>query len=137
MSTEELRSAVKAARKPVETGGSMKKQETIDMQMSAMHASQQQQLEILRAENQRLREEQARMASLQGPGVSFKVTVARAPGTNGVDDKGSEGGAVSVYGLQRFPVTLHKETWERLLDKAEELRAFMKKNDGLLKKKSR
>jgi hypothetical protein len=49
--------------------------------------------------------------------------------------KVSEKGALSVYGLGRFPVTLYKEQWIRLLDYAEEMRSFIKDNDRLLKAK--
>jgi hypothetical protein len=49
--------------------------------------------------------------------------------------KVSEKGALSVYGLGRFPVTLYKEQWRRLLDYTEELKAFLKDNDHLLKGK--
>lgn len=49
--------------------------------------------------------------------------------------KVSEKGALSVYGLGRFPVTLYKEQWRRLLDYADEVRAFLKDNDHLLKGK--
>ena len=51
----------------------------------------------------------------------------------------SEKGAVSVYGLGRFPTTLYAEQWEKLLDVAQELRAFieLEKGKGALKLKSR
>jgi len=49
--------------------------------------------------------------------------------------KVSEKGALSVYGLGRFPVTLYKEQWARLLDQADEIRAFLKENDQRLKAK--
>ena len=49
--------------------------------------------------------------------------------------KVSEKGAVSVYGLQRMPVTLYLEQWQRLLDFADEIRAFIKDNDAKLKRK--
>ena len=49
--------------------------------------------------------------------------------------KVSEKGALSVYGLGRFPVTLYKEQWVRLLDYAEDIRSFIKDNDQLLKAK--
>ncbi len=51
----------------------------------------------------------------------------------------SEKGGVSVYGLGRFPVTLYAEQWEKLLDVAEELRAFVEqeKRKGTLKLKGR
>jgi ABC-type Fe3+-hydroxamate transport system substrate-binding protein len=47
----------------------------------------------------------------------------------------SEKGGLSVYGLGRFPVTLYKEQWIRLLDQAEEIKSFLKENDSLLKAK--
>ena len=47
----------------------------------------------------------------------------------------SEKGGVSVYGLGRFPVTLYKEQWLKLLELAEEIRAFIKANDAKLKTK--
>ena len=49
--------------------------------------------------------------------------------------KVSEKGGLSVYGLGRFPVTLYKEQWKRLLDISEEIKVFLKKNDHLLKGK--
>lgn len=49
--------------------------------------------------------------------------------------KVSEKGALSVYGLGRFPVTLYKEQWRRLLDIADEIKTFLKDNDHLLKGK--
>lgn len=47
----------------------------------------------------------------------------------------SEKGALSVYGLGRFPVTLYREQWEKLLGMANEIRQFIQDNDHLLKKK--
>ncbi len=47
----------------------------------------------------------------------------------------SEKGALSVYGLGRFPVTLYREQWEKLLGMSEEIRRFIEENDHLLKKK--
>ena len=49
--------------------------------------------------------------------------------------KVSEKGALSVYGLGRFPVTLYKEQWRRLLEIADEIKTFLKDNDHLLKGK--
>jgi len=51
--------------------------------------------------------------------------------------KVSEKGAVSVYGLQRMPVTLYVEQWERLLDFGDEIRQFLKDNNTKLKRKER
>jgi hypothetical protein len=56
--------------------------------------------------------------------------------SRGMSLKVSEKGGVSVYGLGRFPVTLYKEQWEKLLDMADELRAFIRENAGSLKTKS-
>ena len=47
----------------------------------------------------------------------------------------SEKGGLSVYGLGRFPVTLYKEQWTRLLDYGEEIRKFLQANDQQLKAK--
>jgi len=52
-----------------------------------------------------------------------------------IDYKVSEKGGVSVYGLGRFPVTLYYEQWIRLLDQADEIRAFMEENKSRLKMK--
>jgi hypothetical protein len=49
--------------------------------------------------------------------------------------KVSEKGGLSLYGLGRFPVTLYKEQWVRLLDYADEIRNFLKENDRQLKAK--
>jgi hypothetical protein len=49
--------------------------------------------------------------------------------------KVGEKGGVSVYGLGRFPVTLYYEQWIRLLDSADELRAFLDNNKAKLKLK--
>jgi hypothetical protein len=49
--------------------------------------------------------------------------------------KVSDKGAVSVYGMGRFPVTLYKEQWLRLLDMADEIRAFIAANEEKLKAK--
>jgi hypothetical protein len=49
--------------------------------------------------------------------------------------KVSEKGALSVYGLGRFPVTLYREQWEKLLGMTDSIRQFIVDNDGQLKKK--
>ena len=49
--------------------------------------------------------------------------------------KVSEKGGLSVYGLGRFPVTLYKEQWTRLLDNVEEIKKFLQENDHQLKAK--
>ena len=73
----------------------------------------------LNAELERLRAENERLKSGRSP-AGLKV---------------SEKGAVSVYGLGRFPVTLYKEQWRKLLDMADTIRAFIKENEGRLKSK--
>jgi len=71
-------------------------------------------LERLRAENEALKRGQQR-------GTTLKV---------------SEKGGVSVYGLGRFPVTLYKEQWTKLLDMSDEIRAFIRENEARLKVKA-
>ena len=76
--------------------------------------------EDLKAELERLKAENERLKSRQTRGVSLKV---------------SEKGGVSVYGLGRFPVTLYKEQWVRLLDMADDIRTFIRENEAKLKAK--
>jgi hypothetical protein len=47
----------------------------------------------------------------------------------------SEKGGLSIYGMGRFPVTLYREQWEKLLAMADEIRAFIRENEHSLKKK--
>ena len=70
-------------------------------------------VERLRAENERLKKSSSR-------GISLRV---------------SEKGGVSVYGLGRFPVTLYKEQWKKLLDMSDDIRNFIEANDSQLKTK--
>ena len=51
--------------------------------------------------------------------------------------KVSEKGALSVYGLQRMPVTLYVEQWQRLLDFSDEIRQFLKDNESAFKRKEK
>lgn len=60
-----------------------------------------------------------------------------APKRGSLYCKVSEKGAVSVYGLQRMPVTLYVEQWERLLDFADEIRSFLRDNAERLKRKQK
>lgn len=64
-----------------------------------------------------------------------KALEASAPKRGALYCKVSEKGAVSVYGLQRMPVTLYTEQWTRLLDFADDLKQFLKDHDHELKKK--
>lgn len=50
--------------------------------------------------------------------------------------KVSQKGAISVYGLQRMPVTLYVEQWEKLLDFGDEIRRFAAEHDSELKRKN-
>jgi hypothetical protein len=75
----------------------------------------------LKAELERLRSENESLKKVRrGAAVSMKV---------------SEKGAVSVYGLGRFPVTLYQEQWEKLLSMAEDIKAFITENKSKLKVK--
>ncbi len=74
----------------------------------------------LKSELERLRAENERLKKGSSKGMSLKV---------------SEKGGVSVYGLGRFPVTLYKEQWKKLLDMSDEIRKFIEANDSQLKSK--
>ena len=72
------------------------------------------------AELERLRKENERLRRTASRGVTLKV---------------SEKGGLSVYGLGRFPVTLYKEQWLRLLAMGEDIKAFIEANNERLKTK--
>ena len=74
----------------------------------------------LRAELERLRQENAALKKGAARGVSLKV---------------SEKGGLSVYGLGRFPVTLYQEQWTKLLDLSDEIRTCIATHDHELKAK--
>ena len=74
----------------------------------------------LRAEIEKLKAENQDLKRRNEGGLSYKV---------------SQKGGVSVYGLGRFPVTLYKEQWSKLLDMADEIREFLKEHDAELKAK--
>jgi hypothetical protein len=76
--------------------------------------------EELKVELERLRNENAALKKGASTGIRLKV---------------SEKGAVSIYGMGRFPVTLYKEQWLRLLEMADEIRAFIDANKTQLKSK--
>ena len=76
--------------------------------------------EDMRTELERLRAENEALKRSSSKGLSLKV---------------SEKGAVSVYGLGRFPVTLYKEQWRRLLDMSEDIRMFIAQNEAQLRSK--
>jgi len=77
--------------------------------------------EDLQAELERLRNENAALKKGASAGLRMKV---------------SEKGALSIYGMGRFPVTLYKEQWLKLLDMSDEIRGFIKANDAQLKAKA-
>ncbi|HEY8279295.1 MAG TPA: hypothetical protein VIH99_06715 [Bdellovibrionota bacterium] len=72
-------------------------------------------LEKLRRENEELKQGRKR-----GGALNLKV---------------SQKGAVSLYGMGRFPVTLYKEQWQRVLEFADEIKKFIDENSGSLKTK--
>ncbi len=74
-----------------------------------------------------------KLARLEAENRALKDQVERKPGQLRL--KVSEKGGLSVYGLGRFPVTLYKEQWSRLLDHADEIKSFLKDNDQQLKAK--
>jgi len=76
--------------------------------------------EDLKAELDRLRQENEALKKGAAKGVSIKV---------------SEKGGVSVYGLGLFPITLYQEQWTKLLDMSDELRDFISAHKSELKVK--
>lgn len=76
--------------------------------------------EDMKAELERLRKENEALKKGASTGITMKV---------------SEKGALSVYGMGRFPVTLYKEQWLKLVDMSDEIRAFIAANEGKLKTK--
>ena len=74
--------------------------------------------EEMKTELERLRAENEALKRSSSKGLSLRV---------------SEKGAVSVYGLGRFPVTLYKEQWNRLLSLADHIREFIKENEAKLR----
>ncbi len=76
--------------------------------------------EQMKEELERLRTENEALKKRSEKGLSLKVSVK---------------GGVSVYGLGRFPVTLYKEQWEKLLDMSDDIRAFIQENESQLKTK--
>lgn len=81
--------------------------------LSELSKSEREELELLR-------KQKAARETAEKRGISFKV---------------SEKGAVSVYGLGRFPVTLYQEQWEKLLKEADSIRTFISDNKDKLKAK--
>ncbi len=76
--------------------------------------------EQMKEELERLRTENEALKKRSEEGLSLKV---------------SQKGGVSVYGLGRFPVTLYKEQWEKLLDISDDIRTFIQENEPQLKTK--
>ena len=69
------------------------------------------------------------------PEEAGKLLMTEAPARGTLYCKVSEKGAMSVYGLQRMPVTLYNEQWTRLLEFSDTLKQFLKDNDDKLKRK--
>jgi len=76
--------------------------------------------DAMREELERLRAENAALKKTSAKGISMKV---------------SEKGGLSIYGLGRFPITLYKEQWTKLLDMSDDIRQFLVTHDAELKAK--
>ena len=84
--------------------------------------------EEIQAELARLR---AKLEASEAENEALKKPTSRGQ----LSCKKSEKGGLSVYGLGRFPVTLYREQWDKLLGYGDTIREFIKANDGALKKK--
>ncbi len=80
-----------------------------------MSDDMQKELERLRAENAALKTQKPAKGTL-----SMKVSAK---------------GALSIYGMGRFPVTLYKEQWIKLLSIADDIQEFISENEDNLKTK--
>lgn len=76
--------------------------------------------EEMKAELERLRSENSALKRGAATGITMKV---------------SEKGGLSVYGMGRFPITLYKEQWLKLMDMSDAMRAFIAANESVLKTK--
>lgn len=87
-------------------------------QVSAHHAPTAMELELiqLRAENEALKRKK------EFAGSNLKI---------------SEKGAISLFGMGRFPVTLYKEQWLKIISMVDELKAFIEANDSRLSVKTK
>jgi hypothetical protein len=74
----------------------------------------------LRAEIEKLRKENEQLKARSDRGLTLKV---------------SEKGGVSLYGIGKFPVTLYKEQWLKILGMASEIEMFIRDNESVLKTK--
>lgn len=70
----------------------------------------------------------AEIAALRAENAKLK---ASAP-VKSLSLKVSAKGAISVYGMGRFPVTLYAEQWTKLIGQAETIQAFIKANQAKL-----
>ena len=75
---------------------------------------------------------QAEIERLKAENAALKST---KPARGTLSMKVSEKGALSIYGMGRFPVTLYKEQWLKLLSIADEIKQFIEANDSRLKTK--
>jgi hypothetical protein len=76
--------------------------------------------EEMRAELERLREENAALKESKEKALRLKV---------------SEKGGVSLYGVRRFPITFYADEWDTVLGMSDEIRAFIRENESSLKRK--
>ncbi len=85
--------------------------------LNAVNDEQGRSYEDMAAEIARLREQNERLKAARNSKLGFKVSASKG---------------VSVYGLGRFPVTLYRGQWERLLEASDAIKAFIEANSDLL-----
>jgi len=75
---------------------------------------------------------QAQLEALQAQNAALQAKLAEANKPRKLTLKVSAKGAISLYGMGKFPVTLYTQQWDRVLDAADEIRAFQAANASLL-----
>jgi len=75
-------------------------------------------------------EMQAELARLRAENESLKATRSRETRL-----QVSQKGAVSLYGIRRFPITFYADEWDTVLGMTDEIRSFISQHADELKRK--
>jgi len=67
--------------------------------------------------------------------LKSELEAEKSKSSKSISLKVSQKGAVSLYGIRRFPVTFYREEWSRILDMEGEIRRFIEEHSSELKAK--